>query len=185
MTGMFLGHSIGYDGYVYHLCVILFTGGGLSLSQHAPQVTSPGDLCPGRVSVHGGGSLSRGVSVRETSRTETSSPYSNERAVRILLECILLLGYSLGYDGYAERLGHGADVFVTVGVTRAFLRVAPVDRQRRDAARLDHSCELHGLLNLSERKRGDHHCEVQGFYQGDKGLAIYYFNLKKKTQHII
>ena len=62
-----------------------------------------------------------------------------------------VLGYSLGYDGYAERLGHGADELITVGVARAFLRVAPVDRQRRDAARLDHPRELHRLLNLPEK----------------------------------
>ena len=47
-----------------------------------PGGLSPGEggLCPG-VSVWG--SLSRGVSVRET-------PYGNERALRILLECILV-----------------------------------------------------------------------------------------------
>ena len=64
----------------------------------------------------------------------------------------VLVYYSLGYDGYAERLGHGADVLVTVGVARAFLRVAPVDRQRRDATRLDHPCELYRLLNLPVKK---------------------------------
>ena len=50
-----------YEGYV-------FTG-----------VCQQGGLCPG------GGSLSRGVSVRET------PPYGYLRAVRILLECILVL----------------------------------------------------------------------------------------------
>ena len=60
--------------------------------------------------------------------------------------------YSLGYDGYAERLGHGADVLVTVGVARSFLRVAPVDRQRRDAARLDHPRKLYRLLNLTKKQ---------------------------------
>ena len=100
-------------------------GGGGSLSQHAPQVTSPGgslssagvsvqeegSLCPG-----GRGSLSRGVSVwwvfvqgdlclgwglcpgeeggglcPRVSRLGRPPPYVNERAVRILLECILVV----------------------------------------------------------------------------------------------
>ena len=73
----------------------VFFGGvsvqGGSLSRQG--VSVQGDLCPGRgVSAQGGslsrrGSLSRGVSVRETPK------YGNERAVRILLECILVVYY--------------------------------------------------------------------------------------------
>ena len=37
-----------------HLCVIPFTGGGGSLSQHASQVTWQGGLCPGGFSVQAG-----------------------------------------------------------------------------------------------------------------------------------
>ena len=58
--------------------VILFTRGGLGLC--------PGGLCSGRVSVKGGlcpGGLCHG-----------DPPYGNERAVRILLECILVVIYA-------------------------------------------------------------------------------------------
>ena len=82
------------------LCVILVTGG--SLSQHAPQVTWPGGslsggslskgLCPG--GSLSGGSLSGGLCPGRVSLSRGSllgrPPYGNERAVRILLECILI-----------------------------------------------------------------------------------------------
>ena len=65
-------------GYFYRpqtkFAKVVFTGVCLS--------TGGGGLCPG--GCLSGGSLSRGVSVRET------PPYSNMRAVRILLECILV-----------------------------------------------------------------------------------------------
>ena len=66
---------------------------------------STGDLCPGGspcrgevsiggVSVQGsvsvGGSLSRGQSLSRGSLSIPYQPYGNERAVRILLECILV-----------------------------------------------------------------------------------------------
>ena len=60
-----------------------------SLSQHAPQVTLPwgvsvqGGLCPR-------GSLSRG-SLSGWGGGSLFPPYGNERAVRILLECILVV----------------------------------------------------------------------------------------------
>ena len=66
--------------------------GSLSRGALSRGLCPEGKLCPGGVSVQGSlsrGSLSRGdlcqwgVSVRET-------PYSNVRAVRILLECILV-----------------------------------------------------------------------------------------------
>ena len=70
-----------------YVSVILFTGGSWSLSW------GEGDLCPG-------GSLSGGVSVwgglcpgRVSvwgSMSWRPPPYGNERAVRILLECILV-----------------------------------------------------------------------------------------------
>ena len=60
-----------------HLSVILFTGDGLCPSMH-------------HKSNDQGGSLSSEVSVRETPQTGTS-PYGKERAVRIPLECILVL----------------------------------------------------------------------------------------------
>ena len=91
--------------------VILFTRG--SLSQHAPQVTylggslsrgglcprewslSQGGLCPGGVSVPGSGLCPRVVSVWGVSLwgglCEGDPPNGNERAVRILLECILVI----------------------------------------------------------------------------------------------
>ena len=53
--------------------VCLSTGGGLSLGEEG---------------LHPGGSLSMGVSVRETP-LDRDPPYGNERAVRTLLECIL------------------------------------------------------------------------------------------------
>ena len=60
-----------------HLCVILFT--------------VEGGLCPSMPhrSHDQGESVGGGVSVREIPQTETPS-YGNERAVRILLECILV-----------------------------------------------------------------------------------------------
>ena len=78
--------------------------GGLHAGGRSP---SGGGLCPGEclcwgvsvqgtvsvqgVSVHGGGgSLSRGVSVWGGSLSWRHPPYGNERAVRILLECILV-----------------------------------------------------------------------------------------------
>ena len=74
---------------------VFFLGGGLcpggSLSRQG--VSVHGDLCPGRgVSAQGGlcsggGLCPGGVSVRETPK------YGNERAVRILLECILVVYY--------------------------------------------------------------------------------------------
>ena len=54
-------------------------GGGGCLSQHAPQVTWPGGLYPGAV-------------------RETSPPCGNERAVRTLLECILVESRYAAYD---------------------------------------------------------------------------------------
>ena len=81
-----------------HLCVILFTE-GRSLYRG---VSAWGDLCPGRslsrgslswgVSVQGG-SLSRRVHVQGGLCLEgglCQAPYGNERAVRILLECIFV-----------------------------------------------------------------------------------------------
>ena len=88
-----------------HLCVILFTSGG-SLSQHASQVTWQGGLCPGQGLCQGGvsvmeglcpklwlcpkGSLCRGSLSRGGVSSGRSPLYINERAVRILLECILV-----------------------------------------------------------------------------------------------
>ena len=89
-----------------HLSVSHSAQGG-SLSQHAPQVTwrgvsVQGGLCPGvsvqGVSVQGVsdwvGSLSGGeVSVQGVlcqGDPRTGAPYGNARAVRILLECILV-----------------------------------------------------------------------------------------------
>ena len=79
------------------------------MSKHAPQVIRPGGslsggefsgLCPGLggvsvqdwgISVQGVGGLCPGVSVqRVVSVRETPLLYGNERAVRILLECILV-----------------------------------------------------------------------------------------------
>ena len=63
-----------------------------------------GDLCPGGVSVQGslcpgalcpGGGLCLGVSVQGGSLAGRP-PYSNERAVRILLECILAISLLFG-----------------------------------------------------------------------------------------
>ena len=71
-----------------HMPVILFTGGGLGLRPGGvsiPGVYVPVGLCPGGVSVQGGlcpGGLCHG----------DPPPYGNERAVRILLECILVTG---------------------------------------------------------------------------------------------
>ena len=79
-----------------HLSVILFTVGGVSV----PACTT-GHMTRG-VSVQGGGlclggSLSRGVSVQGgwglcqgDPLPRQRPPYGNERAVRILLECILV-----------------------------------------------------------------------------------------------
>ena len=64
-----------------HVSVILFTGGGC---------LHPGGLFPGEGLCPLGGSLSRGVCLGGVSVMGTPS-YGNERAVRILLECILVL----------------------------------------------------------------------------------------------
>ena len=67
-----------------HVSVILFTG-GVSVS-----VLGGGGLCPGgSLSGGGGGSVQGEGSVWRVSVMETP-PYGNERAVRILLECILV-----------------------------------------------------------------------------------------------
>ena len=66
------------------VCDSVHRGGGVSV----PACTT-GHMTRG-VSVLGGASLSRGGLSRETPYTETPS-YGNERAVRILLECILVL----------------------------------------------------------------------------------------------
>ena len=66
-------------------------GGGVSVPACTTGHMTGGGLCPG--GSLSGGSLSRGgvsvwgVSVRET------PPYGNERAVLILLECILVIQY--------------------------------------------------------------------------------------------
>ena len=75
----------------------MFLGGGLCLWSHVP---SRGSLSLVRCSFWGGGSLSlfscsfQGVSVTQTplDRDPPDSPllYGNERALRILLECILV-----------------------------------------------------------------------------------------------
>ena len=65
--------------------MILFTGGGglcPSMHHRSHDQVCLGGLCPGGLCP--GGSLSGRVSIRET------PPYGNERAVRILLECILV-----------------------------------------------------------------------------------------------
>ena len=62
-------------------------GGGLCLGVSVQEGFCLGDLCPGGLCKVG--SLSRGSLLGRPSRTETA-PYGNERAVRILLECILV-----------------------------------------------------------------------------------------------
>ena len=63
-----------------HLSVILFTWGSVS---GGGEFCSEGCLCPGRF-------LSRGSSVRGGGLCQGDTPYSKERAVRILLKCILV-----------------------------------------------------------------------------------------------
>ena len=65
-----------------HVSVILFTG-GVSVS-----VLEGGGLCPG--GSLSGGALSRGWALSGGSLSWRPPPYGNERAVRILLECILV-----------------------------------------------------------------------------------------------
>ena len=69
-----------------HVSVILFTGGvwvsvlgGVSILGGL----CPGGLCPG-------GSLSWGLCLEGGGLCHGDPPYSNERAVRIVLECILV-----------------------------------------------------------------------------------------------
>ena len=59
-----------------HVSVILFTGGSRSLSM--------GGLCPG-------GGLCQGVSLSGRGLCHGDPTYGNEQAVRILLECILIV----------------------------------------------------------------------------------------------
>ena len=73
----------------FHRCVC--PQGGVSVSVQGlstPGGLCPGGLCLGEVSVQGG--LCPGVSVWGGSPS-WRPPYSNDRAVRILLECILVL----------------------------------------------------------------------------------------------
>ena len=69
--------------------VCLSTGGSLWGGSAQGGVCPRGHLCPrGSLSK---GSLSRGVSVKETSPGREPTIYGKERAVHILLECILLI----------------------------------------------------------------------------------------------
>ena len=101
------------EGYVFTgVCLSMGGSGGVPVSVHGGFCPGMGGLCPGGgglsrgwgVCIGGGESLSRGwgVSVQgglcpgwgSLSRGSLSwrppSPYGNERAVRILLECILV-----------------------------------------------------------------------------------------------
>ena len=86
-----------------HVSVILFIEGGLSLCPGGcPSRAVLGGslsqegLCPGGVSVQGvsvqGGFLCPGGSLSREGSLSWRPPYSNERTVRILLECILVYG---------------------------------------------------------------------------------------------
>ena len=84
LGGLCPGGSLYKGGF----CLGSFLGGlcpGGSLSRQG--VSVQGDLDQAGGSLPRGGSLSRRVSVRETPK------YGNERAVRILLECILVVYY--------------------------------------------------------------------------------------------
>ena len=79
-----------------HLCVILFTRGGLCPSMHH-RSHDQGGVCPGGFCLRGflsGRSLSSWVSVQGVSvwgvSVRESPPYGNERVVCILLEYILV-----------------------------------------------------------------------------------------------
>ena len=103
----------------------VFVQGGLCPGQSLSRVFIQGGLCPGGLSVQGGSmfgdrngglcpggfcpaeslssrvSVQQGVFVRETPWTETS-PYGTERAIRFLLECILV---PWGINFYICRYG--------------------------------------------------------------------------------
>ena len=106
-----------------HLSVILFTGvvsfqGGLSVQWGLCPVGSlSGGLCPGWVSVWGSlsrGSLSRGVSVQEGGGLcQEDPPYGNVRAVRILLECILVTSKKIDHGSSSHTIRTKTFVFIS------------------------------------------------------------------------
>ena len=77
----------------------LCPGRSLSRGSLSRGVSVQGDLCPGR-------SLSRGVSVQGGGLCQGDLLYSNERTVRILLECILVVDIFSTIFGLSVLLLH-------------------------------------------------------------------------------